>query len=380
MVLVELRQLLRIVSKFAMYFQAVWVIFMWMLLRPEDISLCALPNDGGTTAAWPNRETVVLRTFEAIAFATMYALVVGQIWVVIARCRVAAPLYAVPVEELVSDSSGSSRSRPLYCGSLGLVEGCHAPTRMCDWDALGAARDGLRWRDRCAMRACADALAAREAHLLSHLDALELRIGEAQLEAAQAAEPQGLQEVCPGLACTYSGLFTPLVLLLSMALMRGWRPSCQPLLESSSLSASDSGVSSGGLLEAVLWASVLLRAGQCWSIIKPFSSAAEAASETFKSPDADVASMRQQAVVLHQSLAETHRMVCSLELHFDRLAVPVARPRCGAGSFGSAGLGDAWAAGDSCWRDPSAVRALAIGWLGSTLVAFPSLTWPLMRG
>jgi len=104
-VLVEMRQMLRIVSRFAIYFQALWVIVLHTLLQPEDMVMCALP-----------KESLFLQALEAAAAAALYTIVVGQLWVVTARCRAASPLYAVPAEDVVADAS--VRSRPLYCGSL----------------------------------------------------------------------------------------------------------------------------------------------------------------------------------------------------------------------------------------------------------------------
>jgi len=297
LVLVEMAQLTRVVSRFAIYFQAVWIVALGLLLRPEELALCALPE--GNAA---------LRALELGALAVLYIVVAGHLWEATARCRAASPLYAVPAEDVMPDPA--FRSRPLYCGSLGLVEGSYAPTRMCDWDELPGGQGQLRWRERYTLRRCAELLAARESHLLSHLDALHSRLAEAELEVhspgrcARPAPPSRLGKLL--------GL---LAVAACAAAAQGWCSSC-------CARAMDSG---GSLFEAVLWASLLVRVSHDWYSLMLRSAAAwEAAGHTAY---AEVVALRQQASALHSSLAEAQWLLWRLEARLEGLGVAVQRPR-----------------------------------------------------
>jgi len=294
LVVVEMLQLMRSVSRFAIYFQAIWVVVMAFLLQPADLAICALPKDH-----------ILLCLLEAGAMAVLYAMVAGHLWAATMRCRAASPLYAVPAEDVVSDTP--LRNRPLYCGNLGLVEGSHAPTRICDWEDV----PNMRWHDRYTLRRCAESLAAREARLLSHLDALDLRITEAELEVhgAPSAAPPG---------ATVNGILLSVAVTLGVVVMHSRRSSCYP----HTISSVDV---TGAIFETMLWASIALRAGQCW-----YASATHRASAWASygcTPHAEAAALRQQACTLHRSLAETQWTICRLEVQLERLGIAVQR-RC----------------------------------------------------
>eukprot|EP00927_Polykrikos_kofoidii_P086475 TRINITY_DN9705_c2_g1_i1.p1 TRINITY_DN9705_c2_g1~~TRINITY_DN9705_c2_g1_i1.p1 ORF type:complete len:728 (+),score=108.87 TRINITY_DN9705_c2_g1_i1:126-2186(+) len=377
MVLVEMRQLLRAVGRFAIYFQAAWAVVVWLLLLHPD-------------------ESLGLRATEAAAFIALHFWVLGRLWVVTSRCRAASPLYAVAAEDFVSDTL--PHSRPLYCGNLGVVEGSHAPTRMCDWDAISSADCGLRWRDRCAMRRCAESLAAREAHLLSHLDALSVRISEAEMEAHSARCSSGVGGGSSGDTTPSSSTSSPrcfiLVLALSAAVVVplavlfvifATGTLRTPFSRQERLPSAPSFWEAGsGALQGLLWASLLLRVAQGWhaSVVAMWN-----ASTTGQLPTPqhiEVGTMRERASTLTRSLAETQYMLCRLEDQFDRLQVAVERHRgrdvcavdvasSGASPGVAAGLG---AAIDSWRRAPMSMRALLVGWMGSFFVAWSFIFQP----
>jgi len=327
---------------------------------------------------------------EAAAFAALYALIVGHLWVVTTRCRVASPLYAVPADDVASDPPVRG-GRPLYCGSSGTSDGqtstrvcgtvgSHAPTRMVDWEALSTTHSHFRWRDRCALRHCAESLAAREAHLLSHLDALEVRIGEAEVELARGPQCSWAGLSCsPGVllasmavivralaVAAATAALAAITLLLCAAAARGWQPSWHPDVD-----FSPRWYPGGGMLEATLWMSLLLRVGQCWysvMIRTTLPSACWSGADTevrSRAHHSEVACLRQQACDLHRSLAETQHMLCCLEDNFDKLGLPLERQRS---SPASSNRSDAAASNPA--PSPSAMRALTLGWLGSALVAW----------
>jgi len=302
MVLFEMRRLMRTVGRFTLYFQAVWIVALAVLFDPEDVQLCALPKASG-----------LLRTVEVIALLVLCATLAEQIWVVCARCRASSPLYAVPAEDVVSDPP--LRNRPLYCGSLGHVEGTHAPTRMCDWEELGMAKGRIRWRSRYSLRRCAETLAAREAHLLSNLDALELRIREAEIEAnrvlptSSRAGLLALLHLVPAVVAS--------VLLFSLASANGWQ-----LNEVDSANAGPTTGSS--TLDALIWAAFLIRVGHCWYSIMVHSAAGWDASG--HAPHGEAVELRQQALALHKSIAQTQKMLVRLEDGLGNLGVAVQQP------------------------------------------------------
>mmetsp|Transcript_46032 Transcript_46032/g.127856 ORF Transcript_46032/g.127856 Transcript_46032/m.127856 type:complete len:603 (-) Transcript_46032:112-1920(-) len=296
LVIVEMRQLMRFVTRFAMYFQAIWVLVLGLLMQPEDMSFCGMP-----------RSSFVLPLLEVTAFATLYVVVAGQLWAIVSRLRAAAPLYAVPAQDMVSDPP--LRSRPLYCGNLGRVEGSHAPTQMCDWEDVAVAPTLLGWRDLCALRRCAESLAAREAHILSHLGALELRIDEAELEMCG----RGARSMAN--VGRLNGVVASLVLMLCLAVVRRWQPTRW------ACAVSSAGLTGG--VEAFLMASLLLRVGPGWCCA--LVQGATAWDSTGRALHHEIVALRQQTHSLHRNLAETQWMLRCLERKVQRLGVVVQR-------------------------------------------------------
>lgn len=327
MVLIAMLQLMRVIGRFAVYFQFVWIVVIGLLLEPEDLALCALPEGN-----------FVLGTLETAGLMLLYGMVVSRLWATTTLCRRASPLYAVPTDAEVAHSSFGGRT--LYCGCRGVVEGSHAPTRMCNWEDLGE----LQYCDRYALRRSAESLTAKEAQLLSCLDALEVRIREAEDETTAHPWPH-----MPRMGCTprsilraMNGALAALVMALCMLMMTEWRSSCKTQHRISSFD------SSGSMLGTVLWASVLLRMGRCWYSIVVQSAAAWDVQANHTS-QLEVADLRRQAITLHRSLAETQRTICHLEVQLSDLGVAVQRTRV------------SWLA-----LSPSgAVRALALCWLSS---------------
>jgi len=276
--------------------------------------------------------------------------VVSHLWAVTARCRVASPLYAAPAADVVSDPP--LRSKPLYCGILGLVEGCYAPTRMCAWEDLSGV--GLRWRDRHALRSCGELLAAREARLLSCIDALQLRLSEAELEVHDSTHPSHR-----GLSRKLHSMLGLLAAALCMVVARGWRSSHYEARAMSSVVEEDNDVASvgsGGCLEAFFWALLLVRVGHGWySIMVQSVVAWEVAG---RAAYVEVAAMRQQACMLQRQLAETQWMLSRLEVQLENLGVAVNRGR----------RNDALADGGRQSGPPGAMRVLILGWLASVCV------------
>jgi len=334
MVLVEVLQVLRIVGKFAVYFQAIWIAVAGLLLTPDELALCALP--AGTV--------LPLRALEVGALAALYIMVASHLWPVAARCRAAAPLYAVATEDFISEPP--LRSRPLYCGTLGLVEGTYAPTQMCDWDALHLAPSAakLRWRDRYALRRCAEDLVAREAHLLSYLDALQVRIDEAELEAHGGAS--AMASPSPAASSLPRRLLNALFFLLAVAACAavargGWQHTAWPAQHEIAPASRRAGV-----VEATLWAALLLRVGHGWySILLHSIQAWEAAGHDAYIEAAD---LRQRVCSVHRSLAEAQWLLGRVQAKLTGLGVacrhPGMPPRGGADQF-------------------SSMRALAVVWL-----------------
>jgi len=322
-VLVEMMRLMQSVSKFAVYFQATWIVAVGLLLRREDMAaLCCANAVAGTGA---------LRALEVGALATLTALVAGHLWAVTARCRVASPLFAVPAAEVVSEDP-TARSRPLYCGSLGLVEGSYAPTSVCDWEEFGRTHPDLSWRDLYGLRRCGELLAAREAHLLSHLDALQVRINEAELDVRNAVRPPPVARSLRGRLGWLPGLLAAMLLAATVQCWSSSHHRCGRPARASLLDAL-------GPLEVLLWVPLFARVGRglCSALFA-------VGGQRF---DGEVVALRQQAYRLHQSLAEAQWMLSRLETRL-------------------AGLG----ARHSSHRSKSpvasgAARTLLFSWLGS---------------
>jgi len=308
-VLVEMLQLMRTISKF----QAVWIVVIGLSLRSEDIAPGEMPKD-----------CMALFLLEACALVVLYLIVVRHLWAVTKRCRVASPLQAVPAADIVS--STTFRSRPLYCGSLGVVEGSHAPTRLCDWDNIC----NVRWRDRFALRRCAESLASREAHLLSHLDALGVRISEAEREECCSLHcaPDSTPRAWFLSQGSLNGVLAVIVMALCAVAARGWWSS---RFGAHAVWPADS---AGNAFKAVLWAALFLRVGRCWySIMTDGISAWEA---LVRIQHVEVSALRQQAHTLHSSLAATQQMLSRLELQLRSLGVPVLRRASGSRRLNSA--------------------------------------------
>lgn len=279
LVFVEMMRLMHAVSKFAVSFQAVWLLALGLLIQPEDIALCTFPS------------SPTLRLLEMSALLLLYVIVAGRLWLAQTRCRVAEPICAVPVEHVVADPP--LRSRPLYCGSLGLVEGSYAPTRPFDAEDFGKA---VRWRDRYALRRSAELLAEREAHLLSCLDALDLRIAEAELELRGAQRPCARR---PNWQLAAMGLS----LCLLVAQRRGW----------------SSSEGCWGLLEGLLYAALLLRMGRDWYGLVASSWVSWDAAE--RVCYGEVAALRQQSQKLHQGLAQAQLALGHLQTRLADLSI-----------------------------------------------------------
>lgn len=333
-VLLSALNLLRLTSKIAVYFQAAWLLLGNVIFQPQ---LSVFQSEDGDHE-YPNG--VAGPIFEIIAVTVLYAALAGRLWVVAAWCRAALPLYAVPIEEMIGPGSSSrpANGRPLFCGGSSQcvgedhgggaygpvgVGGSHAPTHMCNWEDLGV---DVSWRDKVTMRRSAEELTAREAHLLSFLDALELRIQEAEVELHGGHSRRWLLDTLAGTAAVFATAFCMLV---------SWRwrlLGCRR---------------SGGIMEAAFWLSLALRAGRCrQSVVELLSTFCGAASfwrqaactereripqggpftHTATSPREEVSALRRYARELHIDLAETQRRLWQLEAQLQNIGVVLRRP------------------------------------------------------
>lgn len=303
-VLVELSRLLSLVSRFSVYFQAILILTLGVFSQPRSPWLC--PQEGS-----------MLRMVEMGALVVLYIIVACRLLAVTARCRAASPLYAVPAEDVVTDHAPLRSSRPLYCGSLGCVAGSYAPTRLCEWEDLcsGSAMlpcSGLRARDRYVLRRCGELLVGREAHLLSHLDALNLRIEEADKEAKHSSfrDTEHQLQHAP--------------VLIAMVLCLAVGASCGLGLSSHRVSGELTGDQRrAGTLEKVLWAFLLLRLGQSWYNVMIHNLRAHQAAghnEVF-----EAAELRRQSSMLHRQLGQTQQMINSFEDRLQSLSIDVRR-------------------------------------------------------
>jgi len=114
-----------------------------------------------------------------------------------------------------------------------------------------------------------------------------------------------------------------------------------------------------GLLEAMIWASVLLRAGHGWySIMARSTLALELEGHA---PWMEVQALKQQSTALHRSLAETQWTIYRLEAQLQNLGVTVQRPHSHP---------------DGC-RSWGAMRVLVFSWLSSivALLLFRRIHW-----
>jgi len=348
MVLVAMLQLVRNMSRFALYFQAVWTFATAVLLRGSE-------------------DQIAVRILELAATLVLYAMVVSHLMAVTTWCRVAAPLYSVPAEDVVA--AAPRRGRPLYCDNLGRVEGFQAPTRMFNNEDLGVSLSQICWRDRFALRHCTESLTAREAQLLSSLEALELRIEEAESEgssfygtaAACAAAPvhqwQRFWLELPGISRSLwlrsAYVAFGFVLFLKAACHCIWSASgfdadAVVFSDDSPLPSSSSGFGFS-VLEVMLWGSLLLQASQGWYSLMARTPLALELTGRHRCCEEEVHRLRQQSVSLHRSLAETQWTIYRLEAQLQNLGVAVQRPHGHPGECRSWG----------------AMRVLMLSWLSS---------------
>lgn len=297
----------------------------------------------------------MLRAVETGALVVLYVLVACRLLAVAARCRAASPLYAVPAEDVVTDGAPRRSSRPLYCGSLGCVAGSYAPTRVCEWEdlCLGSTMlsgNGLGARDRYVLRRCSELLVAREAHLLSHLDALNLRIEEAEKEAKHSSphDAENQLQQLPG--------------LIAMVLCLAVGASCGLGLSGHRVSSELAGDQrQTGIIEKVLWAFLLLRLGQSWYKVVVHNLRAHQAAghnDVFEAVE-----LRRQSNILHRHLGQTQQMINSLEDRLQSLGVVVRRRQPILGQEHSSGN---WVSG--------AAGTIMISWFGSLCAMV--LFWP----
>eukprot|EP00928_Gymnodinium_smaydae_P031085 TRINITY_DN22937_c0_g1_i1.p1 TRINITY_DN22937_c0_g1~~TRINITY_DN22937_c0_g1_i1.p1 ORF type:complete len:692 (+),score=99.21 TRINITY_DN22937_c0_g1_i1:147-2222(+) len=310
--LLAVMELVRLASKCGVYFQAVWLLAAY-LLPTQDTALRAHGS------GWGCYRQAALGVLEVLALSGLYVALASRVSMVLAWRRTAEPLYAVPIE--MRDSSPLA-GRPLYCGSLGQgVEGTYAPTRMCDWDDAsdGSGLLSLPWRERFRLRARAEALTAREARLLSFLDALAVRIREAEScgEDENSGIAAAIRPACRPrqrrraiLACGAA-----LVSLLGAGVAWRFHLSLCP--------------HSVGLIEAAFWLVLFARAAHYY--LRAALPRLLAAWEAYRPPrrrnvgDPELAALRQQAHAHHQCLAETQRQLCHLEARLESLGVRARR-------------------------------------------------------
>lgn len=293
-VFLEMMRLMRTISRSAICFRALWMIVAGLLLHPGSASISG--------------NHVVLRTLEATALTILYYTLASQICAATMQCRVASPLYAVPADDTVP--TAPLQGRPLYCGSLGLVE-VHAPTRVCDWDCLDTGGRKIYWRDRYALHRSAERMTVQEAHLLSRLDALNARIAEADMEMhGSSHRPTAIDQ-------SLSNVFVVVFMTaLCMLFVHGCTSSC------GALGTAGSCISSA--MEVTVWACALVRMGQCWLSIQ--GHIIDWWRSAVTTPCSEVSDLQRQAYELHRSLVRTQWNVCLLEAKLETLGVEVYRP------------------------------------------------------
>lgn len=297
---------LRLASRCVVYLQAAWLVSVSFLPLPSPAELAEAYVSKGV--ACHNR--VALCILEVLVLSVLYAVLAGHLWAAWAWCRTARPLYAAPIEAAFPSASSPLEGRPLYCGSLGRgVEGSHAPTRMCDWEDLdGPGLTALKWRDRFALRRRAESLAAREANLLSFLDALDLRLEEAELVAVGARSvASGGRRRCGGAPAVAAASLAATALLASVVVFVVWlwRPRVS------------------GVFEAAFLVSLLARAiCHAHTVLIRLASKRDT---TARLADLEVLALKHQARALHGGLADTQLQLCRLEVQLQCLNVPLQR-------------------------------------------------------
>lgn len=278
LVLVEMSRLLSLICKFAVYVQAV-------LLLLSTTSQCYLPLSFRRPGM---ADSFALKSLETCALAVMYFMIACRLVANMARCRAASPLYAVPAEEVVPEPVPPNHSKPLYC-DRGLVEGTFAPTKICMWEELS----GISTQRRYILRRCGELLVAREAHLLSNLEALQMRINEAESDTVPRKERF---TNCPGLVAS----------VLCLLACADW---------------SFGPVNGQPCLQAFVWLLILSRLGRWYyEVLRHLP--CEAQDEVWD--------LRREFCTLHKHLAETQHLITQLEDHVESLGiVPKSQRRRG---------------------------------------------------
>jgi len=167
------------------------------------------------------------------------------------------------------------------------------------WEELS----GISTRRRYILRRCGELLVAREAHLLSNLEALQMRIKEAENDTL----PQ--QEQFSG----FPGLLASALCLLACAHWSFGPVTGQPCLQ------------------AAVWLLILSRFGQSWyhEVLRNLPC---------QSAEDEVWDLRREFCTLHRHLAETQRLITQLEDRVQSLGVVPKRQRTPRGDLAALGV------------------------------------------
>lgn len=345
LVLIELCRLVSLVSRFIVYFQV-------------SLLLIGVTSSHGIGVVLP--EGLLYWLVEAAALVVLYGLVLSRLWAVMARCRAASPLYAVVAEDVIQDPLPPTSSAPLFCGSLGRVEGAYAPTRLCNWEDLSSKSCNklLTARERFTLRHCGELLVAREAHLLSHLDALSVRIEEAEKDEKQ---------VCSSIQDNphRANVFTLLGLIATVLCLAATQHQNDHSLELPKSPVERNAMGSLGRCEVLLRIVLLLRICFGW-----YQIVSRKLQTTFyeESAVSEAFELRAQALKLHSNLAETQWMITRFEDRIQSLGISTHRQQ--------RPLGICTDQVSFCSILDSSFAALAIAWIISCLAiakhSFPS--------
>lgn len=354
LVLIELCRLISLVSRFIVYFQVSLLLIGFT--SSHSFGSVSLP------------EGLLHWTVEATALVVLYGLVLSRLWAVMARCRAASPLYAVQAEDVIQDPLPRTSSAPLYCGSLGRVEGAYAPTLLCTWEELAsnACNQLLTARERFTLRHCGELLVAREAHLLSHLDALSVRIEEAEKDEKEASS-SSQNSSHPANVLTLMGLVATVLCIVAT---KHQTSHVLELLQSrvarhaKSSAVREEATGCLGRCEILLWAFLLLRICSGW-----YQIVLRKLRKTFdeEQPVSEAVELREQALKLHNNLAETQWMITRFEDRVQSLGISTHRQRRPLGMCTNQ------VNRFSIWD--SSFVALAIAWIISCL-AIAKHAWP----
>jgi hypothetical protein len=309
-VLFGVLETLQLAGKCIIYFQAAWVLADSILPPPTT----AGPADVTMRSLLSCYHSGLLCVLEVVALTTLYVVLANHLCRVSAWCRTAAPLYATPIEAAFPGATPPMAGWPLYCGRQGHgVEGSHAPTRVCDWeDVAGPGIIELRWRERFALRHRAETLAAREARLLSFLDALNVRISETELGIAGSQNrPSAFARVAFAVVAAVSIA----ILVLFGGFPSGAARTSLPLAMLHSRAE--------GYFEKLFLAALLIRVAH--SLILVLARLCAAGVAKAQLADAEVVALRQQARALHNGLTETQMALALLEVQLANLGIPVQR-------------------------------------------------------